>query len=100
MDARAEFLDAVGVPLAPGQRVVYATAGMHATGPLVPGTIVNLSATPRTAKKSGSALLHHTLERADLLLEIAELTSELGQAAWLDLGLGELGVHRGSFGQQ
>ncbi len=47
-----------------------------------------------------SALLHHTLERADLLLEIAELTGQLGQAAWLDLGLGELGIHRRSFRQQ
>jgi hypothetical protein len=40
------FLDAVGVQLAPGQRVVYATAGMHATGQLVTGTIVNLRHTP------------------------------------------------------
>jgi hypothetical protein len=38
----AELFDAVGVPLAPGQGVVYATAGMHATGQLVPGTIVSL----------------------------------------------------------
>jgi hypothetical protein len=38
----AELFDAVGVVLAPGQRVVYATAGMHATGQLVPGTIVSL----------------------------------------------------------
>jgi len=45
-------------------------------------------------------LLHQTLERADLLLEIAELTSELSQAAWLDLRLRELGVQRGSLGQQ
>lgn len=45
-------------------------------------------------------LLHQTLERADLLLEIAELTSQLGQAAWRDLGLGKLGVQRGSLGQQ
>jgi hypothetical protein len=37
-----ELLDAVGVALALGQRVVYATAGMHATGQLVPGTIVSL----------------------------------------------------------
>ncbi len=45
-------------------------------------------------------LLRQTLERADLLLEIAELTSELSQAAWLDLRLRELGVQRGSLGQQ
>jgi hypothetical protein len=45
-------------------------------------------------------LLHQTLERADLLLEIAELTSELSQAAWLDLRLRELGVQRGSLGQE
>ena len=37
-----ELLDAMGVPLEPGQRVVYATAGMHATGQLVPGTIVSV----------------------------------------------------------
>jgi hypothetical protein len=37
-----DLLDALGVPLALGQRVVYATAGMHATGRLVPGTIVSL----------------------------------------------------------
>jgi hypothetical protein len=36
------LLDALGVPLALGQRVVYATAGMPATGRLVPGTIVSL----------------------------------------------------------
>jgi len=46
MDATAEFLDAVGVPLALGQRVVYATAGMHATGQLVPGTVVSLRHAP------------------------------------------------------
>ena len=37
-----KVLDALGVPLALGQRVVYATAGMRATGRLVPGTIVSL----------------------------------------------------------
>ena len=37
-----DLLDALGVPLALGQHVVYATAGMHATGRLVPGTIVSL----------------------------------------------------------
>jgi hypothetical protein len=37
-----ELLDAVGVPLVLGQRVVYATAGIHSTGQLVPGTIVSL----------------------------------------------------------
>ena len=42
MDTSAELLDAVGVPLALGQRVVYATAGMHSTGQLVPGTVVSL----------------------------------------------------------
>jgi hypothetical protein len=46
MDTTAELLDAVGVVLAPGQRVVYATAGMHATGQLVPGTVVNLRHIP------------------------------------------------------
>ena len=35
----AELLDAVGVALALGGRVVCAIAGMHATGQLVPGTI-------------------------------------------------------------
>ena len=38
----AELFDAVGTVLALGQRVVYATAGMHSTGQLVPGTIVGL----------------------------------------------------------
>jgi len=46
MDATVELLDAVGVVLALGQRVVYATAGMHATGQLVPGTIVGLRHIP------------------------------------------------------
>ena len=41
-----ELLDAVGVRLAPGQRVVYATAGMHATGQLVPATVVSLRPIP------------------------------------------------------
>ena len=40
------FLDAVGVQLAPGQRVVYATAGIHSTGQLVPGTSVTLRHIP------------------------------------------------------
>ena len=43
-----DLLDALGVPLALGQHVVYATAGMHATGRLVPGTIVSLRTAPRT----------------------------------------------------
>lgn len=34
--------DAVGVQLAVGQRVLYATAGIHATGRLQPGTVVRL----------------------------------------------------------
>jgi hypothetical protein len=38
----AELFDAVGTVLALGQRVVYATAGMHATGQLVPGAVVSL----------------------------------------------------------
>jgi hypothetical protein len=42
MDA-PELLDAIGVPLWPGQRVVYATAGIHATGFLTPGTITRVS---------------------------------------------------------
>ena len=46
MDTRAELLDAVGVPLALGQRVVYATAGIHSTGQLMPGTIVSLRHIP------------------------------------------------------
>ena len=37
-----ELLDAIGVPLRQGQHVAYATAGMHATGQLVPGTIVSV----------------------------------------------------------
>jgi hypothetical protein len=36
------LLDAVGVQLAPGQRVVYAATGMYATGGLQPGTIVRV----------------------------------------------------------
>ena len=36
------LLDAIGVVLALGQRVVSATAGIHSTGQLVPGTIVSL----------------------------------------------------------
>jgi len=42
MTSEREILDAIGVALRPGQRVVYATAGMHATGRLVPGTIVSV----------------------------------------------------------
>jgi len=41
-----ELLDAVGVPLALGQHVVYATAGIHSTGQLVPGTVVSLRHIP------------------------------------------------------
>jgi hypothetical protein len=41
-----DLLDALGVALALGQRVVYATAGMHSTGRLVPGTIVSLDHIP------------------------------------------------------
>ncbi len=41
-----ELIDAVGVPLALGQRVVYATAGIHSTGQLVPGTVVHLRRVP------------------------------------------------------
>jgi hypothetical protein len=37
-----DILDAVGVPLSPGQRVVYAVAGIHASGQLKPGTIVRV----------------------------------------------------------
>jgi hypothetical protein len=43
MDSSIKLLDAVGAPLAPGQRVIYATAGMHATGQLVPGTVVSVA---------------------------------------------------------
>lgn len=46
MDTTAELIDAVGVPLALGQRVVYATSGMHATGQLVPGTAVAVRGVP------------------------------------------------------
>ena len=45
-----ELLDAVGVALALGQRVVYATAGIHSTGQLVPGTIVGLRHTPHDGR--------------------------------------------------
>lgn len=41
MTSQREILDAIGVALRPGQRVVYATTGMHATGQLVLGTIVS-----------------------------------------------------------
>jgi len=37
-----ELVDAIGVALRQGQRVVYATAGMHATGHLLPGTIISV----------------------------------------------------------
>jgi hypothetical protein len=46
MDTTAELLDAIGVPLALGQRVVYATAGIHSTGQLVPGTVVSVRHIP------------------------------------------------------
>ena len=41
-----DLLDAVGVALALGQRVAFGTAGMHATGQLVPGTVVSLRRVP------------------------------------------------------
>jgi len=41
------LLDAVGVQLAPGQRVLFATAGMYATGALAPGTVVRVGHNPR-----------------------------------------------------
>jgi hypothetical protein len=37
------LLDAIGVQLAVGQRVVFATAGMHVSGRLEPGTVVGLA---------------------------------------------------------
>jgi hypothetical protein len=46
MMAEPQLTDAIGVALRPGQRVIYATAGMHSTGELVPGTIVNLRNNP------------------------------------------------------
>jgi hypothetical protein len=36
------LLDAIGVQLAVGQRVLYATAGIDASGRLTPGTVVRL----------------------------------------------------------
>lgn len=36
------LLDAVDVQLAVGQRVLYATAGIHASGQLKPGTVLRL----------------------------------------------------------
>lgn len=45
MKAR-QLLDAVGVQLRPGQRVLYASAGIHATGALQPGVIVRAYVTP------------------------------------------------------
>lgn len=80
----------------------YRTSAYPFGDPLVCRSCISGSADPGRVTRSArtSALLHHTLERADLLLEIAELAGELGQAAWLDLGLGELGIHRGSFRQQ
>ncbi len=55
--ATPTLLDAVGVQLAVGQRVLYATAGIHASGRLTPGTVVRLR-----------RLLHggHRLERIDI----------------------------------
>jgi len=41
------LLDAVGVQLAVGQRVLYATAGMYATGALTPGTILRVGRNSR-----------------------------------------------------
>ena len=41
-----ELLDAIGVPLALGQRVVYATARMYGNGRLTPGTVVWLRRLP------------------------------------------------------
>jgi hypothetical protein len=38
----APLLDAVGIQLAPGQRVVYASTGMYATGGLQSGTVVRV----------------------------------------------------------
>ena len=57
MDTRAELLDAVGVALALGQRVVYATAGIHSTGQLVPGTIVSFRHIPDDAGRRSSPLI-------------------------------------------
>jgi hypothetical protein len=48
IDAPIELLNAVGVVLALGQRVVYATAAIHSTGQLVPGTIVSLRHAPHS----------------------------------------------------
>jgi hypothetical protein len=40
------LLDAAGVPLRPGQRVLYASAGIHATGALQAGEVVKAYISP------------------------------------------------------
>jgi hypothetical protein len=56
-----ELLDAIGVPLKPGQRVVYATAGIHATGILTPGTITRVS----VIEKADGVVQRITIQRTD-----------------------------------
>ena len=43
MQTEFELLDALGVVLRPGQRVVFAVAGIDATGELTPGTIAKVA---------------------------------------------------------
>jgi hypothetical protein len=59
--AEPELLDAIGVPLKPGQRVVYATAGIHATGILTPGTITRVA----VAQKAHRVAERITIQRMD-----------------------------------
>ena len=57
-----ELLDAIGVPLRPGQRVVYATAGIHASGFLTPGTITRVSV---VEKGEGVVVQRIVIQRMD-----------------------------------
>ena len=59
---QVELLDAIGVPLRSGQRVVYATAGIHATGILTPGTITRVSV---VEKAEGVVAQRITIQRTD-----------------------------------
>jgi hypothetical protein len=62
MTGEPELLDAFGVALRPGQRVVFAVAGIHATGELTPGTIAKVALVRR---RDGSLAERIEIQRED-----------------------------------
>jgi hypothetical protein len=92
MDA-STLLDAVGVQLTPGQRVLYAAAGMYASGALTPGVIVRAYRSPRgggeriTVRRDDGKTVTITWSR-----RIVVLRQESEADSWLRTQLASLGA--------